>query len=757
MAKKTSGKKPVTVRGARTRGPSIDGSTRQKPQRNELYTRGSRIKPRKKKKSGVRRVLARSLASIGFTLLILGGAALLYAMQGLPDIRTLNTAKKERGITFESEDGKVIATYGDVTGRYIEFANIPKPLIQAVLATEDRRFFSHMGIDVWGIIRAASVNALAGKVVQGGSTITQQLAKNVFLTPERSLMRKVQEALLALALEARYSKEEIITIYLNRVYMGSGVFGMDAAAKRYFNKGGTELNLSESAMLAGLLKAPSRYAPTNSKSRAVARADQVLVNMHDAGMLNDAELARARSTLKSTAIVKTLEGGDARYFTDWVMEELPGLVGAVDEDMIVTTTLQPSLQRAAEDAVQTIIATKGSSLKASQGALVSMSPDGAVRAMVGGVNYFKAPYNRAVQAQRQPGSAFKFFVYLAALEAGLSPDSLVEDGPVSMTVAGKDWSPENYGKSYQGEVTLASAMRQSLNTVAVRLALYAGINRVAETAMRLGISRVPNHPSIALGSKETSLLRMTTAYAHMPSYGYSVVPYGIVSIRTPKGKKLFTYEGTPARKLIAGDVVEMMNYMMMGVVRAGTATKAALPGRDAAGKTGTSQNFKDAWFVGYTSQLATGVWVGNDNNQPMLKVTGGSLPAQIWHDYMMKASAEMPNEPLPSRATGGGFLPWLFGADSVSDASIADRQQQGLPDQVPFEVKDEHGQVVEPERLPVVIDGADENQPAPEPRAKPRNPRKVSEDGLLPQGFLDDLVNSLPSGEVKYEYPSDTR
>lgn len=674
----------------------------------------------------------------------------MYAMQGLPDIRTLNATKKERGITFESDDGKVIATYGDVTGRYIEYHQIPKPLIQAVLATEDRRFFSHMGIDIWGIVRAVTVNAAAGKVVQGGSTITQQLAKNVFLTPERSLMRKVQEALLALALEGRYSKEEIMAIYLNRVYLGSGVFGLDAAAKRYFNKSGTGLNLSESAMLAGMLKAPSRYAPTNSREKALARADQVLVNMSDAGMLSDAQLVQARRSLKNTAVVQAVEGGDARYFTDWVMEELPGLVGAVEEDLIVRTTLESSMQRAAEDAVQQVLATKGSQMHASQGALVSMSPDGAVRAMVGGINYFKAPYNRAVQAQRQPGSAFKFFVYLAALEAGLSPDSMVEDGPITLTVAGRQWSPENFVRGYKGEVTMAQAMRESLNTVAVRLAQYAGFRRVAQVAMRLGIMNVPPHPSIALGSKETSLLRLTTAYAHMPSYGYRVEPYGITEIRTPRGKKLYAHKGRDAPQVVGNDIVEMMNYMMMDVVRRGTATKAALPGRDVAGKTGTSQDFKDAWFIGYTAQLATGVWVGNDNNRAMLKVTGGSLPAQIWHDFMLKASADMPAEPLPSRSSGGGFLPWLFGAGSVNDENSpsdvpAEDASGGLPQNLPFEVKDARGDVIAPEPLPVV---EEPSAPAPQP---------AEEDALLPKGFIDDLVESLPAGEVKYEYPNDKR
>lgn len=760
MARKPT-RSSSSTRGARTSGPSVHSRTRdeaERPgrvsprgQRNTVYTRSpSRKKKRKNRDDGgSRRSKARIVGSLGLTLVMIGGVALVIGMQTLPDIRSLNTVKKERGVTFETEDGKILATYGDVTGRYIPYQQLPKPLIQAVLATEDRRFFSHMGVDIWGIIRAASVNAVEGRVVQGGSTVTQQLAKNVFLTPERSIVRKVQEALLALALEARYSKEEILTIYLNRVYLGSGVFGLDAAAKRYFNKNGTELNLAESAMLAGLLKAPSRYAPTSSKERAVQRAEQVLVNMVDADMISKGEADLARKELRSTQIVQAVEGGDARYFTDWVMEELPNYIGRIEEDMIVTTTLEQDIQGAAEDAVQTVIATKGSSTNASQGALVAMTPDGAVRAMVGGVNYFKGPYNRAVQAQRQPGSSFKLFVYLAALEAGLTPNSLVEDGPISMRVGNRNWSPENYGKAYKGEVTMTQGLRESLNTVAVRLSQYAGVSRVAQMAMRLGIEKVPSQPSIALGSKETNLLNMTAAYAHLPSGGQVVKPYGILAIRTPKGTKLYEHKSEPVPQVLASDVVEMMNYMLLDVVRRGTATRAALPGRDAAGKTGTSQNYKDAWFMGYTAQLTAGVWVGNDNNASMKNVTGGSLSAQIWHDFMIKAMQGIPAEPIPARDTSGGFLPWLFGGGEtrVTDETMPIPEQQ-LPQDLPFEVK-RNGEPVTDEWLPR---DSEPDMPPP-PTSDNAGPRTVDE--AMPKSFIDGLVDSLPKGEVKYEYPKD--
>ncbi len=759
----TDKKKPrasIPARGARTRGPSIRGTSstqKRKPaQRNVVYTGAL---PKGKKRAGARRSrLRRALGNLIMMAMLMGGGALLYMVQDLPDIRNLSAAKKERGITFESEDGKMIATYGDVVGRFIPYREIPRPMIQAVLATEDRRFFSHMGVDIWGIIRAAFVNATAGKVLQGGSTITQQLAKNVFLTPERSIMRKLQEALLALALEARYSKEEIMAIYLNRVYLGSGVFGIDAAAKRYFNTNGHRLNLSQAAMIAGMLKAPSRYSPTNSKEKAIQRADQALVNMHDAGMLNDHELATARVNLKTTQVVQTTEGNDARYFTDWVMEELPGLLGSVEEDVVVTTTLQPRLQGLAEDAVQQVIAEKGGAMRASQGALVAMSPDGAVRAMVGGTNYFKAPYNRAVQAQRQPGSAFKMFVYLAAIEAGLSPTSLVLDAPISLMVNGRLWSPENYGRDFKGEITLAQAMRESLNTVAVRIGQYAGFSRVAQAAMRLGISNVPSHPSIALGSKETNLISLTSAYAHMPNHGMSVKPYGVLSVRSLAGKEIYERKAKEPRQLIASDVVEQMNYLMMGVVSGGTGTRARLPGRQVAGKTGTSQEFKDAWFMGYTAQLATGVWVGNDDNRSMLKVTGGSLPATIWHDFMVKAVADMPVEPLPARSSGGGFLPWLFGIDALPEEGAnppgVEEVPSGEATPLPFEVKDNQGNVIAPEPLPVVEESA-------APRIEEVDPQSASpqqaDESPLPKGFLEKLVEDLPAGDVKYEYPNDKR
>ena len=631
-----------------------------------------------------RRALVIFALRVALACFIIGGITVMYFARNLPDISTIDTIRKQQGITIETADGHAIANYGDVYGEYIPYDQLPKALIQAVIATEDRRFFEHHGVDLFGIARAAFTNMAHGHVMQGGSTVTQQVAKNVFLTPERSMSRKMQEVLLAFWLEGRFTKKQIMAIYLNRVYLGSGTFGVDAAAHRYFNKGARELNLEECALMAGLLKAPSRYSPASNTGRAKERMHQVLLNMVDAGYLKQAQADAALASYTKTASTHQADGGDVRYFTDWILDDIPNFVGQVDEDMIVTTTFDPKLQSQAVDALQNVISSKGPEKNISQGALVAMTPNGAVKAMVGGVSYGQSQYNRAAQAKRQPGSVFKLFVYLAALEAGMTPESIVEDAPITLQVGNKTWSPDNYSNGkYLGQIPMVVALRNSLNTVSVRLSQYAGIGRVAQMAMRLGIPNIPERPSIALGAVEATLLEMTGAYAHLPNHGMKVEPYGIISIRTRAGVELYKREEPAPEQVLANGTVQMMNYMLLDVVRRGTGVHAGLAKREVAGKTGTSQDFKDAWFIGFTPQLVAGVWVGNDDNKPMKKVTGGEIPAAIWHDFMTQAMDGLPAQGIPnSPSNSDGLFPWLFGGDAPPPA--ASTPPAVIPEDSPF-------------------------------------------------------------------------
>lgn len=720
------------------------------PQRNSMYNTQSR----RSKKGGdgfIRRTVKKRsfwvlMLRLAIAGIIIGGIIVMYFARTLPDIRDLNTIRKQQGITITTEDGRVVANYGDVYGEYIPFEKLPKHLVEAVIATEDRRFFAHGGIDLWGIARAMAINVTHGRVVQGGSTITQQVAKNVFLTPKRSLERKIQEVLLAFWLEGRFSKNEIMAIYLNRVYLGSGAYGVDAAAKRYFNKGATELTLPESALIAGLLKAPSRYSPAASPERAEKRIHQVLVNMVDAGFLDEREIKPALKAFHE-APERESDGGDVRYYTDWILDEIPNYVGNVEDDLIVRTTFDPKLQGYAVDALQNKLSTDGEKLKITQGALVAMTPDGAVKAVVGGMDYGKSQYNRATQAKRQPGSIFKIFVYLAALEAGYTPETTVLDAPVVMQVGNKIWTPGNFTGQYKGEIPMVQALRESLNTVAVRLSQYTGVNRVAEMAMRLGLPDIPAHPSIALGAVEATLMDMTGAFAHLANNGGKVVPYGILDIATRDGKELYKREVPESSQVLAEGTVQMMNYMLLDAVRRGTGTRAALAGRAVAGKTGTSQDFKDAWFVGFTPQLVAGVWVGNDDNTKMLKVTGGAVPAPIWHEFMTHAMEGVEVKGIPnSPSNGSGLLPWLFGGSS-SDMDSIPQEAQPVPEGAPFGTQNNP---VGAGQAPVY-----QAQPAP---GRVQRPSESRDGDVLTPDFWNKLMKdnapTMPKGKVEYHYPS---
>ena len=566
---------------------------------------------------------------------------LAYFAYDLPSTEGLAEPVRGPSITLVAQDGSRIASHVALFGEAVQIGDLPAYLPRAVLATEDRRFYEHPGIDLIGVLRALVANLRAGHVVQGGSTITQQLAKNLFLGPERTLRRKVQETILALWLEQRYSKDEILTIYLNRVYFGAGAYGVEAAARRYFGKPASAVGLYEAAMLAGLLKAPSRYNPVRDGDLARQRTAVVLDNMVAAGFL-EPETAKRAEQARSFA---GLDGGgwEGRHFVDWVLEQVPAFVGAPDKNLIVVTTLDASLQRIAEQALAGLIDTAGRESGVGQAALLAMTPGGAIRAMVGGKDYRTSQFNRATQAFRQPGSAFKLFVYLAGLEAGLSPRDRVLDGPV--TVEG--WSPGNYTNRFLGEIDLTEALAKSVNTAAVRVSERVGRDRVVNAARRLGLTGdIPAGPSLALGTGEVTLLELTQAYATLANGGEGVWSYAISEIRDETGAVLYRRQGSGPGPVLAARTVRDMTGMLTVVVEEGTG-KAAAIGRPAAGKTGTSQDYRDAWFVGFTAELAAGVWMGNDDGAPMNKVTGGGLPARLWAAFMKGALEGQSGRPLP--------------------------------------------------------------------------------------------------------------
>ncbi len=596
-------------------------------------------KPKKTKKTSALGS-KKSMASFSLMGLLWGSLLTLifvfWFSYDLPSAERLIDTSRRPNITILARDGQKIAIVGDYYTKPINLKYLPKFVVQAFTATEDRRFFDHFGVDIFGILRAFIRNFLAGRVVQGGSTITQQLAKNFLLTEglytyrDRSLRRKIQEVLLAFWLEYIFTKTQIMTIYLNRVYFGSGAFGLGAAAKHYFNKEARDLNLYEGALLAGLLKAPSRYSPHNNASLSQKRTKIVLRAMLDAGYITDPTWEKWQKYKIRDHII-TKKHLFARYFVDWILEKLPQIIGTVMEDLVVTTTLDIKLQKRAEKELKGQIKEKGPALNVTQGALLSMTSSGSIRAMVGGYCYGKSQFNRAVQSQRQTGSIFKIFVYLAALEAGLQPTRRIVDEPVKI---GK-WSPKNYGWKTRGDVSMAEGLAYSINGVSIRLARFVGLKRVIEMAKRMGLKTPQPHDlTIALGTGDASLLEMTAAFATISRGGYPSNPYGIVDIKTGRGKTLYRLPPQSFDLVISKEIARKMDTLLQGVMKRGTGRLIALKNRKSAGKTGTTQNYNDAWFVGYSDDLVTGVWVGNDNNALMNKVTGSRLPGQIWHGFM---------------------------------------------------------------------------------------------------------------------------
>ncbi|HEY1225173.1 MAG TPA: PBP1A family penicillin-binding protein [Brevundimonas sp.] len=563
--------------------------------------------------------------------------------RGLPDTSSLYDVDRQPSITYLDRNGALIAVRGSQHAPPADLDALPDYVPAAFVAIEDRRFWHHPGFDPVGMLRAISANMRAGRVVQGGSTITQQLAKNLFLTPDQNMKRKVQELMLAVWLEMKFSKKEILALYLNRVYFGAGAYGIEAASQRYFDKSARQLTVGEAALLAGLLKAPARYSPVSERERAATRATVVLNEMEDAGVITAEQ--RAAAVVEPVRVSRTLATQHAQYFVDWLDREVRSLVGDPTEDLIVETTLDLTLQTSAERAVRRII-ERDDSKGVEQAALVALDGDGRVRAMIGGASYADSQFNRATEARRQAGSAFKPFVYLAAVEAGYTPETPVVDEPIRIG----NWSPRNYSGGNVGQTTLANAVAQSINTVAASIADQIGRDSVARTARRLGItSRIGLEPAMALGAVEVAPIEMAQAYDAFANGGRKVTAYGISRIRTPQGRVIYQRAAREERALqvINNPMLYYMNQMLRGVVTGGTGRSAAIGGRDLAGKTGTTSDYKDAWFVGYTGGFVTAVWVGKDDNSAMRGVTGGGAPAAIWRDFMSAALPRLAVQRIP--------------------------------------------------------------------------------------------------------------
>ena len=562
----------------------------------------------------------------------------------LPDTSTLYNVDRQPSITYLDRNGALIAVRGTQQAPPADLESLPDYVPAAFIAIEDRRFYHHPGFDPVGMSRAMAANMRAGRVVQGGSTLTQQLAKNLFLSPDQNIKRKVQELMLAVWLEMKFSKQEILALYLNRVYFGAGAYGIEAASQRYFDKSAKQLTVGEAALLAGLLKAPSRYSPVSESERAAARATVVLNEMVDAGVITPEQ--RAAAVTEPVRVSRTLASQHAQYFVDWLDKQIRELVGEPTEDMIVETTLDLTLQTQAERAVRRIL-DRDASKGVQQAALVALDGDGRVRAMIGGASYADSQFNRATDARRQAGSAFKPFVYLTALESGYTPETRVVDQPIRIG----NWSPRNYSGTFAGEMSFSNAVAQSTNTVAAGLADQIGRDNVARTARRLGItSRIGLEPAMALGAVEVSPLEMAQAFDAFANGGKRVRAYGISRIRTPQGRLIYQRAARSEGPVqaISNPFLYYQNQMLRGVMTSGTGRSAAIAGRDVAGKTGTTSDYKDAWFVGYTGGFVTAVWVGKDDNSPMRGVTGGSSPAAIWRGFMEAALPRLNAPAIPN-------------------------------------------------------------------------------------------------------------
>ncbi|MDR3508542.1 MAG: PBP1A family penicillin-binding protein [Caulobacteraceae bacterium] len=570
--------------------------------------------------------------------------ALLMALtlSGLPDVSNLNNVRREPTITYVDRSGLVLGMRGGRYGPPVNLDRLPAYVPAAFVSIEDRRFYEHWGFDPVGMARALARDVTKGRTAEGASTITQQLARNLFLTPDQTMERKAQEIALAVMIEQKYTKKQILALYLSRVYFGNGAYGLEAAAQRYFNKPASKLTVAEAAALAAVLKSPTHYNPADEPQRSAERSALVLAAMVDTGAITPVQQKRALA--HPAHATSQVASAAANYFIDWVDGQTRQMIGQPKQDMVVDTTLDLPLDEIAAKTAANVVARNGKA-GIEQAALVSVDGAGRVRALIGGVSYGDSQYNRAVSARRQAGSSWKPFVYLTAVEAGATPDTPVVDEPVTIN----GWSPHNYENRFEGPMRLQDALAHSINTVAARLADQVGRPQVAQTAHRLGVaSTINTDPAMALGTTQVSPLEMAQAYSTFADGGAQAPVYGIERIRTAAGQVVFQHRADVRPQVIANPALSEMNQMLRGVIASGTGTKAAIPGYDVAGKTGTTSDYKDAWFCGYSGGVTTVVWLGRDDATPMVRVTGGGAPAELWRGYMLAALPRMKAGPIPA-------------------------------------------------------------------------------------------------------------
>ncbi|WP_445784392.1 transglycosylase domain-containing protein [Sphingorhabdus sp.] len=610
------------------------------------------------------RVVKAGVIATFLSLLVLG-IFVAIARSEIDSFEDLKATPNGQMIRIRAADGTVIQSLGPSFGRWLTINQLPSEMRDAMVAVEDRRYYMHPGVDPIGITRSFYARAVQGRWTQGGSTITQQLARNIYLNSDKEFGRKIREIILALAMETKFSKDQILELYLNKVYFGGGAYGIDAASRKFFDHGAEDISLAEAAIIAGLVKAPSRFAPTANAQAAVDRAEVVVAVMQDAGMITATEAAGVKP-----ADVKLAAGSpqdSVRYFTDWILPQLNGLIDETEEPIDVWTTLDLKMQRAATAAIAANV-TRGA-----QGALVSIDRDGAVKAMVGGTDYVSSNYNRAVTAVRQPGSAWKLFVYLTALEAGFRPEDIVEDKPVEID----GWQPKNSGGKYAGSISLRTAFAYSKNTVAAQIGQEVGTSSIANMARRFGITTLINtQPSMVLGTSEARVIDMTQAFAAVAAKGRKVTPYGISKVTTIDGETLYAAKPSGSVQLVDDWVAGAMTDLMQSAVATGTG-RAANIGRPVAGKTGTTSSNKDGWFLGFSSGLTTGVWMGRDDARSIGGLEGGRAPAQAWASYMRIAVA---NRPVEKFATEVTFPERLEGEEPLlGEEELLQLDENGMP------------------------------------------------------------------------------